>query len=272
MLKVLYIGDVSGSVGREVMKEVLPKVRSKHNPDIVIANVENAAGGYGINKEVVDELLSYGVDLATGGDHTFSIRDFFVDIQLGQPIIRPANYEGTVPGVGHEIIDLGEKGRVGVVQFLGRELFNFAQKVHNPFLFAEEYIKKNGLLDCDALIVEFHAESTAEKLTFAWSLRGFASAVVGTHTHVATADNRVLGDHEGKLLYVSDIGQVGPYAASLWVDFEVALYNFKNLVRLPHAIATTGPRIFNSVLLTFDRQNRERYSPLKIERVDIVVD
>ncbi len=265
MLKILFIGDVSGSVGREVVKKVLPRIRNEQKPDLIVANVENAAGGVGVTREVIEELVSYGIDLCTSGDHTFSIKDFIDEIDEDLPFIRPANYEAIgVPGVGYKILDLGPKGRVAVINMLGQELFSFNQRVRSPFWFIDELLKQEDIKNADLRVLDFHTETTSEKLSLAWYVRDRVEAVVGTHTHVATADNRLLG---GKVAYVSDLGQVGPYEASLWVDFENVIHNFKYPFRKPFVMAENGPKIFNSVLISF-----ENFSPVAIDRVDVVLD
>jgi metallophosphoesterase (TIGR00282 family) len=265
MLKILFIGDVSGSVGRDVVKQVLPKIRNEQKPDLVIANIENAAGGVGVTREVISELTSYGIDLCTSGDHTFGIKDFVEELDTELPFIRPANYEAkSVPGVGYKVLDLGAKGTVAVINILGQELFTNNPRVRSPFWFIDELLTIPEITDADIRFIDFHAETTSEKLSFAWYVRDRVEAVVGTHTHVATADNRIL---DGKVAYVSDTGQVGPYAASLWVDFENVVHNFKYPFRKPFVLAENGPKIFNSVIVSF-----ENFSPVKIDRVDVVVD
>lgn len=273
MISILYIGDVSGSVGRDVLTRELPKLKQKHNPDLVIANVENSAGGYGITLKTIEDAQSAGVDLCTGGDHTFGVKQFFAELNSSLPFIRPVNYSAKgIPGKGVEIIDLGSKGRVGFIQFLGTELFSHSPKVDNPFLYIDTFHEKHPeLLECNLVVAEIHAESTAEKLTFAWHGRTKFQAVVGTHTHVATADNRVLGDHLGKVAYVTDIGQVGPYAASLWVKFDTAIHNFKYPFRRRQDLEEKKPHVLNSVLMKFEKGDNQKYSPLSIERTDVVI-
>lgn len=272
MIKILYIGDICGKVGRQAVKHILPKLKNIHKPDLVIANVENSAGGYGVTASKVQEITSFGVDLCTGGDHTFSIKQFASELNENQklPFIRPANYESdNIPGKGYEVIDLGPKGSVAVIQVLGRELFAFNQKVLNPFLFVPKLLENPEIASANLKIIEIQAESTAEKLSFAWSIRDKVQAVVGTHTHVSTADQRLLGDGKGKIAYVTDIGQVGPYNASLWVKFEHAIHNFKYPFRLPHEIEEGKPHIFNSVLIEFSTDSERKYSPKSIQRIDI---
>lgn len=263
-LKILFLGDVSGRVGREMVANKLPTLLAKYKPDLTVANVENAAGGFGVTAEVVQELLSYGVDLCTGGDHTFQIKSFYEELATDNlAFIRAANYSAPgLPGNGYEILNLGQKGRVAIISMLGQEFIGKTEKVENPFWFIDEFLEQEDIKAADFRLIDFHAETTAEKLSFAWYVRDRVEAVLGTHTHVATADNRLLG---GKTAYVTDVGQCGPYDASLWVDFDVSIHNFKYPFRKPHKLAETGPRILNAVLVS-----TENFSPQSIERVDIV--
>lgn len=272
MLKILFIGDISGRPGRETVSEVLPKVRDQYSPDLVIANVENAAGGIGITSAVIKELQGYGVDIFTGGDHTFRFKEFIEEIQDNSlPIVIPSNYEArSLPGKRFEVIDLGSKGTVGVINILGQELMPGVQRVTSPFWFIDDFF--SGALPyspqqlnkyADIWVCDFHAETATEKLSFAWYARNRLATVVGTHTHVATADNRLLGG----TAYVSDIGQVGPYEASLWVDFDITVHNYKYPNRKQFKISESYPRIFNSVLVSY-----ENYSPVSIERIDVALE
>lgn len=270
MLKLLFIGDVCGKPGRETVRKVLPGIKAKHAPDLVIANVENSAGGFGVSRETVEELVNAGIDFCTSGDHTFAMSEFLESGMDDLPFIRPANYEAPgLPGKGVDFIDLRAKGRVAIINLLGQELFTHTQRVRSPFWFVDEMLEQSEIKESDLVFIDFHAEATSEKLALAWYVRDRVQAVVGSHTHVATADNRLLG---GKIAYVTDAGQVGPYDASLWVDFENVIHNFKYPYRKPMKMAETGPRIFNSVLFTFDREIGKKYSPIAIERVDAVVE
>lgn len=263
-IKVLWIGDVSGRVGRETLARVLPGIRNEYKPDLVIANIENSAGGRGVTAQTLQECISAGVDIATGGDHTFDVKGFVDELTPDHPFVRPANYDATsVPGKGYELVDLGAKGKVAVIQLLGRELFSTAPKVRNPFWYIDELLSQPDIAAADVRLIEMHAEATSEKSSLAWYVKGRVHAVVGTHTHVATADNRILG---GEIAYVSDIGQVGPYDACLWADYENAIHNFKFPDRRKLEVSENGPKVFNSVLIEI-----KNTSPLSIDRVDVIV-
>jgi metallophosphoesterase (TIGR00282 family) len=267
MFKVLYIGDIAGNVGRDILHRVLPKIKSRYKLDLIIANAENTAGGKGVTREIIRELVGYGVDVCTGGDHTFDVKEFYEDLDLDLPFVRPANYEAVLPGRGYQIVEMGKKGTVAIIQLLGQELFTFNQRVRSPFWFVDELLCEKEIKNADIRLLEIHAESTGEKLALAWYVRDRVEAVVGTHTHVATADARILGDEKGSVAYVSDIGQVGPYTAALWVDFDDAIQHFKYPTKQAFRMARGGPKIFNSVLISF-----ENNSPVRIDRLDMVLD
>lgn len=262
----MFIGDVCGSPGRAVVKRELKRIKQKYQPDLVVANAENSAGGFGVSRETVEELIDAGVDICTSGDHTFSINDFYYDNLAELPFVRPANYEAPdLPGVGYKIVDLGKKGRVAVINLLGQELFTYTQRVRSPFWVVDELLAQEDIAGADAIFIDFHAEATSEKLTFGWYVHERVQAMVGTHTHVATADNRLLDG----MAYVTDAGQVGPYEASLWVDFNSAVHNFKYPHRRNFSIVEKGPMIFNSVLIDLERsKSDQKYSPHSIVRLD----
>lgn len=265
-VKILYIGDVSTRRGRESLKQIIPQLKQKHSPDFIIANIENAAGGRGVTHQTYTEILGYGIDLATAGDHVYSLKSF-----LEQPIedlafIRPANYESNLPGKQYEVVEVAGQ-KVAFIVLLGQDMMQSSRFVRNPFFYVDQMLEQKEIAEANHIVIEVHAETGTEKLALAWYLKDRVSAVVGTHTHVATADNRLLGE---QVAYVTDIGQVGPYDASLWADFENVINNFKYPMRKPFEMAENGPIVFNSVLITLD--SKQNLSPLSIERVDIVVE
>jgi metallophosphoesterase (TIGR00282 family) len=264
-MKILFIGDISGKPGREMVKHVLPEIRRSNGIDFVIANCENAAHGKGITKAILTELQSYGVDFFTTGDHVWDQREFYNDIYDNNlPVIRFYNYEGAkaLPGKTYEVIELGGK-RIVVAGFSGTHFMRFAPR--NPFWAVDEFIEllnKQGInKDNSTIIIDFHAESTAEKLSFAYYVKDKVSAVVGTHTHVGTVDARKFGE----MLYITDVGMVGPMDASLWVSFEDSIHNFKFPNRKVQTMEENGRRIFNSVILEFGDKET------KIQRIDKIL-
>ena len=268
-MNVLFIGDISARPGRESVKDVLSNIKQHYEVDFVIANCENAAGGRGVTRAILKELESYGVDFFTAGDHVWAQKQFHEDLyDLNLPIIRPLNYEGNaqIPGKGYKLIDLGDK-RIFILSFLGQGFMR--EPVRSPFWVFDEWWNARvdeGILSDDKssnplIFIDFHAETTAEKLTFGWYVHSRVSAFFGTHTHVATADARLMGD----MAYVTDVGMCGPYNASLWVNPSITTNNFMFPMKEPYKAELEGPRIFNSVLVTFE--GKEAKSIKRIDKI-----
>lgn len=271
---VLFIGDISTRAGRQTIKRLLPGVRRKHEIGLVIANAENAAGGKGVTREIISELQSYGVDYFTAGEHVWDIKDFRKDMaDEGLPLIRPYNYElqSELPGKGWDILDFGSR-RVILACLLGTVFMRRGGR-HPLVAFDELYEeieKRVGRkeLEDTPILVDFHAEATAEKRIFAWYVRDRVAAVLGTHTHVGTVDTMLFerSSDNGKCAYVSDVGMCGPEMASLWVDFDTAVQNTKYPFKQNFKVAKSMTNIFNSVLVKI-----EKNSAKSIERIDLRV-
>src|SRR5258708_64383 len=210
MLKVLFIGDIVGRPGRDIVTERVPQLRKDWNLDFVIANAENAAHGSGLNANMAREILAAGVDAITLGDHVWDQKGFDHDIGAFDRICRPANLPASCPGKDHIVLE--SRGfRLAVFTVLGRQYMNL--KADCPFLTSDRLLSdlkiKEGI---HSALVEIHAEATSEKIALAWHLDGRASAVLGTHTHVPTADARILS---GGTAAMTDVGMTGPYASVL---------------------------------------------------------
>ncbi|HEX9804837.1 MAG TPA: TIGR00282 family metallophosphoesterase [Candidatus Dojkabacteria bacterium] len=247
-MNILFIGDISGRPGRQTIKEILPQIKNENKVDFVIANAENSAGGRGVTRAIIDELSSYGIDFFTTGEHVWDIKDFKDELHDQKlPLVRPLNYERSedLPGVGFKEIDLGSKGRIVVIALLGQTFMR--DFVKNPFWEMDRILDENDWENA-AIIVDFHTEATAEKITMGNYLRNRVTAVLGTHTHVGTIDARILG----KTGYVTDVGMVGPNDASLWANFDNVTHNFKYPFKKPFEMEMIGSRVFNSVLLEID--------------------
>ncbi|NLP44927.1 MAG: TIGR00282 family metallophosphoesterase, partial [Peptococcaceae bacterium] len=199
---ILFIGDVVGKPGREAIKSFLPGLKQEYSLDLVIANGENAAGGRGITKEVANELFDYGIDFLTMGNHVWDNKDILKFINDERRLIRPANYPKGVPGKGHATI-IRNGIKVGIINLSGRA---FLAPLENPFTMVMKLINELAL-EIPIIIVDFHAEATSEKVAMGWMLDGKVSAVVGTHTHIQTADARIL---EKGTAYITDVGMTGP--------------------------------------------------------------
>ncbi len=252
-LNILIIGDVVGKLGRRTVATLLPGLRETKSIDLVIANGENAAGGRGMTPATVEELRGAGVDVITSGNHIWAKREIYPVLEdESVPLIRPLNYPEGVPGRG-----IHRDGDVAVVNLIGRTFM--ADSVDCPFRAIDAVLKH--LTDTSVIIVDFHAEATSEKIAMGHYLDGRISALIGTHTHVPTADARVL---PGRTAYVSDLGMVGATNSVLGMEYEPVLERF--LTQLPNRWdpVKTGPAMFNSVFVAVDDAGRAT----AIERVD----
>lgn len=245
-MKVLFVGDVVGSPGREMLNDYLPRLKNKYQPDVIIANGENAAGGRGINQEIARSFFSWGVHVITMGNHTWDNRDIFQFIDEESRLIRPANYPAGTPGKGYCLFEIN-KTQFAVVNLMGR---TFLPPLDDPFRVAK------GIVDqlrktTPFIFVDFHAEATSEKQAMGWFLDGKVSAVVGTHTHVQTADERVLPQGTA---YITDVGMVGPSNTVLGMNKEGVLQKF--LTQLPVRFEVgDGPTQFNAVFIELDNKS-----------------
>jgi metallophosphoesterase (TIGR00282 family) len=217
-MRLLFIGDVCGKAGRAGLAAAMPELRTSHSPDLVIANGENTAGGVGITEATARELLDMGVDVITTGNHAFRHREVYGFFDSSDRIVRPANYPAGNPGRGHTVVEAGGM-RVAVVNLSGAVMLTVAR---SPFTEADAIL---GRLEgqADAVVVDFHAEVTSEKVAMGWHLDGRASAVLGTHTHVPTADARVL---PGGTAFVTDVGMTGSRNGVLGARRDQVLESF----------------------------------------------
>ena len=218
-MKVLFIGDVIGSPGRAGLARAMPGLRERHAPDLVIVNGENSAGGLGITQKTAEHLFSIGADVITLGNHAFRRREAFDYLDRDARVVRPANFMAGNPGRGHTIVDVGGT-RVAVINLIGQVDLRAAR---SPFSEADTLLDRVAG-DADTVFVDFHAEVTSEKVAMGWHLDGRAGAVVGTHTHVPTADARVLPKGTA---FISDVGMTGSRTSVLGVRWEQALEGFR---------------------------------------------
>ncbi len=255
-MRILMIGDIVGKPGRRAVQALVPDLRKENGIDVVIANAENTAGGFGLTPDTAYELLDSGVDIFTSGNHIWDQREIIPYMDEGLPLVRPANYPNA-PGRG-----VLHHGEIMVINLMGRV---FLPALDCPFRTADQLLD-----DVEAssrppvIIVDFHAEATSEKQALGWYLDGRVSAVVGTHTHVGTVDTRVLPKGTA---YVSDVGMTGPTNSVIGSDTSAVLERF--LTGLPQRLSVaSGPVTMNSVLLEVDSQTGRA---LGIERLDRTV-
>ena len=218
-MRLLFIGDVVGRPGREAVTTAMPGLRAERMPDLIVANGENIAGGVGVTKETAEELFAAGVDVITLGNHTYRHREVYAYLDSEQRIVRPANFPASNPGRGHTIVEAAGM-RVAVVNLSGQM---HLQVERNPFVAIDELLESLAGA-ADAFVVDFHAELTSEKVAMGWHLDGRVAAVLGTHTHVPTADARVL---PGGTAHIADVGMTGSRAGVIGVRREQALEAFR---------------------------------------------
>ncbi len=255
-MKILFIGDIVGKPGRKAVAQLLPNLKKELGVEFVIANVENAAHGKGITSSTLKELVDAGIDAGTGGNHTFSKPEASeLHAAKNTILVRPMNLATGTPGVGQKTFKVGQK-TVMVVNFIGEFGMNLTG-VENPFTTVQTWYKQQP--KADAIIVDIHAEATSEKVGFGWYLDGKVSAVLGTHTHVPTADARILPQGTG---YITDVGMVGLRDSSLGVDKDMALQRFLTGQKAPNEIPDHGLVSFNGVLLDIENNVCSRIEPI----------
>lgn len=246
-MKILFIGDIVGQIGRKTVAKILPKIKKEYKPDLIIANAENAAHGSGVTEMITNELMKAGIDWFTTGDHAFR-QSKQVGIYDNMPILRPANFSKDVPGKGYAEITIKNK-KILLINLIGRVFMS--QNYDCPFREFDHILAKTGLLGkkFSAIIIDIHAETTSEKVSFGHYADSRVSAVLGTHTHIPTADAEV---RKSGTAYITDVGMVGADNSCLGVEKEGIIKTFLTQIKNQHIIPETGPAILNSVLLNID--------------------
>ena len=261
MLRLLFIGDIVGRPGRELVRQGLAGLVEYHSIDFVIANAENAAAGFGITREIGDQLLDWGIEVMTSGNHIWDKKEALDYIGAEPRLLRPANYPAGAPGNGSYLARTRSGATVGVVNVMGRV---FMVNIDDPFavvLKEIDELKQRARI----VFVDFHAEATSEKIAMGWHLDGKVTAVVGTHTHVQTADERVLPRGTA---YITDVGMTGPHDSIIGVDIAAALGKFLTALPAKFETATANPRL-NGVIVDADPQSGRATG---IERLSLSAD
>jgi metallophosphoesterase (TIGR00282 family) len=254
---ILFVGDVVGGLGRRTLLGLLPGLRRRHAPDFVVVNGENIAGGLGITPKLADELFAAGVDAITLGNHTYQRKEIGPYLDSGKPIVRPANYLRSQPGRGHVVVEHGGV-RLGVVNLSGN-VFLRAGRV--AFLEIDAVLAElEGKVD--HILVDMHAEATSEKVAMGWYLDGRVTAVVGTHTHVPTADLRVL---PGGTAYITDVGMTGPRGGVIGVKKEQAISSMRTHMNVRFETSEEDPWL-NAVVITCAER------PLRAQAIEQVLE
>ncbi|HEX9756978.1 MAG TPA: TIGR00282 family metallophosphoesterase [Nitrospiria bacterium] len=257
-MKIFFIGDVMGEPGRLVVKKHLSSLIPERGIDLVVLNGENAAGGFGITPRIVKEFFEWGVDAITMGNHIWDVKEIEEFICKEKRLIRPSNYPEGVPGEGKVIIEARNSVRVGVLQVMGQV---FMPPLDCPFRTAKREVEKLRS-ETPVILVDIHGEATSEKQAMGWFLDGEVSAVVGTHTHVQTADEKILTKGTA---YITDVGMTGPTDSIIGIQKDVALKKF--LTHMPHRFkVASGPALLCGVMIEVDERTGRG---LAIERVQL---
>jgi metallophosphoesterase (TIGR00282 family) len=245
-MNILFIGDIVGRPGRELVRRGLPGLIEHHDVDLVIANAENSAAGFGITRDIGDDLLHQGVDVMTSGNHIWDKKEVLDYIGAEPRLLRPANYPAGVPGRGTYLARTRVGQPVGVINVMGRV---FMLNIDDPFavvLREIESIRQRARV----IFVDFHAEATSEKIAMGWHLDGKVTAVVGTHTHVQTADDRLLLNGTA---YITDVGMTGPHDSIIGMDRDAAMSRFLTGMPARFEPGTANPRL-NGVVIHAEEQ------------------
>jgi metallophosphoesterase (TIGR00282 family) len=257
-LRILHIADIMGEPGRKAVTRLVPQIIQEREVGFVLGNAENAAGGFGLTKGVARDLYNAGVHVLTGGNHMWDRKEIFDFIDEDNHVLRPANYPGGVPGRGSGVYTSAGNHRVGVLNLLGRV---FIKEVECPFKTADAEVRRLKE-ETPIIIVDLHAEATSEKMAMGWHLDGRVSAVLGTHTHIQTADERVLPEGTA---FICDVGMTGPFDSIIGIQKELALKRF--LTQLPVRFSVAKNDVFlNAVLVDVDTDSGRAIS---IERLQV---
>ena len=257
-MNILIIGDIVGTPGVNKVKEVLPKIIKEEKIDFVIANGENSSDGMGITSKIFKDLMVAGVNVVTMGNHTWGKKDIF-NIIDNKNLIRPANYPKDVVGKGYEIYNCREK-KIAVINLIGRASINVLSE--NPFIKADEIINKIKD-EVDVIIVDFHAEATAEKIAMGYYLDGRVTCLYGTHTHVATADEEIL---ENGTAYITDIGMTGPKKSVIGMEVDASIKRFVTTLPEKYKVSDDKNVILNGCIL---KLNDDNCRTVKIARINL---
>ena len=267
-MRILFIGDIVGSPGRQIVSDRLADIVAQQRIDLVIANGENAASGFGITPRLADELLGMGIDVLTGGNHSWDRKEIHEYMPHQPRLLRPGNFPEGTPGSGTFTGNAKNGAKYAVLNLQGRV---FLAPIDDPFRKADAELAKLAA-DVDIILVDLHAETTSEKIAMGWYLDGRVTAVVGTHTHVTTADERVLPQGTA---YITDVGMTGPHGGVIGMDREAIIKRFLDGLPARFEVAS-GDVQMNCVLIETDdageRNTAGRLRARSIERLRLRID
>ena len=247
-MRILFIGDIVGKIGRNAISSYLPKLKQEYRPTVSIVNAENAAHGKGLTEKIYKQLLREGVDFMTMGNHTYGQREIYEFIDEAKRMVRPANFPSEAPGVGMRIIQINDI-KLAIINLQGRA---FMQDIDDPFKKADELVKEAQNVT-PYIFVDFHAETTSEKNAMGWYLDGRVSAVVGTHTHIQTSDNRILPSGTG---YITDVGMTGFYDGILGINRDEVIERFITSLPQRHVVPDNGRSVLSGVIIDIDKNGK----------------
>jgi len=257
-MRILFIGDIVGKAGRQAIEGLLERVVAERQIDFTVANGENAAGGMGITPVIASEFLDLGIDVLTSGNHIWAKKEIISFLDEEGRLLRPANYPAGVPGRGTGIFRLGDGRKVGVLNLEGRV---FMRNLECPFRVGEKEAEKLKE-ETRIILVDFHAEATSETMALAWFLNGRVSAVLGTHTHVQTSDEKVLS---GGTAYITDVGMTGPTASVIGIRRQAALERFLTQIPWKFDVATDEIELQGVIIQVEEESGKTR----SIERMRV---
>lgn len=262
-MKIIFIGDIVGRPGRDTVKRVLAEVRTEFKPDLVFANAENLSHGDGFTTEVIEEMRKAGIDYFSSGDHVFGNKESMGQLNDAKfPVIRPANFPPGVPGRGYTILEDGMMNKVLFINLIGRV---FMKKDYDcPFRAVDAILRETAHESVQAIFVDMHAEATSEKYAMAFYLDGRVSAVVGTHTHVPTADARIL---DMGTAFMSDVGMSGSLDSVIGVKKEIIISSFLTQMPVKHELEDHGKMVFNAVFVELDEKTRKALNVKHIQKI-----
>lgn len=258
-MNLLFIADIYGSPGRKAVRELVPDIVSSMGIDFVVGNVENSAAGFGVTKDILEEMKELGLEAMTSGNHIWDRRESMPLLDSEPLLLRPHNYPEGVPGTGSKLFTSRGGVKIGVLNLMGRV---FMRELLDPFRVADQEVERLRDLGAQVILLDFHAEATAEKVALGWYLDGRISALLGTHTHIQTADERVLPKGTG---YITDAGMTGPFDSVIGVRKELAIQKFLTLLPTRFEPATGDVRL-NGVHLDVDETTGRC---LHIERISL---
>lgn len=257
-MRILFLGDIVGRPGREICAELIQSLRVTEKLDFVIANSENAAAGSGLTPKIADQLLETGIDVLTSGDHIWKKRDIYDYLKVSRQLIRPLNYPKSVFGRGSTVIDLPNGKKIGVINLIGRVFMDHLDSPFERIKDELEEVKRST----DIIIVDFHAEATSEKVAMGWYLDGKVSAVLGTHTHIQTSDDKILPQGTA---YITDCGMTGPYDSVIGREKERILEHFVTQLPIRFEMASGDVQLHGVII----EVNDETGKAISIKRVQM---